>query len=161
MDKYPDIIYVVEPDGILRKKDMLSEGKHGKMKYRQTRLIDWPNDEHGWTEITEEDGMEKGYQEFSLDLIDKYLKGEAPYQYDNVWTLDKDKAYNLSQERFAEHYPTGRVYCVKQFTENWVNEEGKVIARDLLRSEAEKLAVEKLKASGYTLYYSIDKQDKE
>lgn len=102
------------------------------------------------------------YSCFSLDLINSMIESTGKYQGSNVWTLDINKAIEVSKERYPIYHPHGKAYDVVSY---WDDCDRKVLnAEPLLYSEAQKLLNEynSTKRYGSLYYYGVEvhKEDK-
>lgn len=159
LNNYPERIYSVTGNGILqlyqktdvkklRTKPCLDFGE----PYECMCMLEMPSDEVGWRlrdyeTILKDNKRAIWYSQFSLDFIKERLNAESI----EVWTLDIDEAKRISQERYAENFPTGKVYDVISY---WDDCDRKVIKSLLFRSEAMKLCSDLNNARKYGSLYS-------
>ena len=160
---YPKRIYVVHGNGMMLLY-LKIDVKYLKPKpypefgepYEEIRMLEMPNDDIGWRMRDYETKIQDKnrtiwYSQLSLDFINERLNAESI----EIWTLDIEEAKRISQERYAEHFPTGYVYDVVSY---WDDCERKVIKSQLLRSEAYKLCSElnNSRKIGSLYFYSVE-----
>ena len=144
LNTYPERFYSVAGNGVML-LHLKTDVKSLKTKpypefgepYETIRMLEMPSDDIGWRlRDYESEIQDKNrticYSQFTLDYINERLNAESI----EVWTLDMEEAKRISQERYAECFPTGNVYDVVSY---WDDCDRKVIKSQLLRSEANQL----------------------
>lgn len=147
LNTYPERIYAIQGNGLLSLY-LMTDVKYLKTKpnlelgqpYESIRMLEMPSDDIGWRlrdyeSVLEDKNRAICYSQFSLDFINERLIAESI----EVWTLDIEEAERISQERYAEYFPTGNAYDVISY---WDDCDRKVVKYNMLRSDAYKLCSE-------------------
>jgi hypothetical protein len=110
MMEYPEKLYIVWHNGCIE-ENTLTLPETGKYKIRVITDLT-RHDGFGDREFTlrQDEGRTSlsAYHEFSIDYIEKCLKGD----HDTFWTTDIDKAVEVARENFRNTWPVGKVWKV-------------------------------------------------
>lgn len=175
LQEFPDRIYTVSHQGWLSVSVKLDPknirncaAQEGEMPYAQVSMLCHYSDEPWSLQDYEADiakvlkAQRVCYSCLTLDFINSMIEGTGKFQGSNVWTLDINKAIEVSKERYAIYHPHGKAYDVVSY---WDDCDRKVLnAEPLLFSEAQKLLGEykSTKRYGSLYYYGVEvhKEDK-
>jgi hypothetical protein len=175
LQEFPDRIYTVSHQGwlsvmikLIPKNIRNCATQEGEMPYTYVSMLCRYSDEPWSLQDYEADiakvlkAQRVCYSCLTLDFINSMIEGTSEYQGSDVWTLDINKAIEVSKERYVIYHPHGKAYDVVSY---WDDCDRKVLnAEPLLYSEAQKLLGEynSTKRYGSLYYYGVEvhKEDK-
>ena len=173
LTEYPEVLYEVNEVGQIEKrilnlkkyKQIIStctkEWKKYHKKYRPfdiqflVEICVYDNEGNRIWKLKDHPQSSFGYNELSLDYINNLLNGldsqGNPSEYKTFWTLDYNKAIEISKKYHDEYYPSGKVWKVITYFDD-VDEH--VYKSGLSYKEADDLSSELQKKNKNRPYWS-------